>query len=86
MRKAFQECGGNAPRSGFGNRNSAQFKKSIQAYVSCVRRNGYDLPDPNLSGDGPVFDSGEVGQNDADFEKASQKCQGRLRQQQNPQN
>ena len=54
--------------------------------MSCVRRNGYDLPDPNLSGDGPVFDSGEVDQNDADFQKASQKCQGRLRQQQNPQN
>ncbi len=86
MRKALQECGADAPRGGFGNRNSPEFKKSIRAYVSCVRRNGYDLPDPNLSGDGPVFDSDKVDQNDADFQKASQKCQDRLRQPQNSQN
>ena len=52
---------------------------SLDDFVACVRENGYDLPEPNTSGDGPVFDPSEVDQDDPDFKKASQACQDELR-------
>lgn len=80
LQKALEECGGDMPQGGQPNQNNGQFRESIQRYVRCVRRNGFDLPDPNLSGDGPVFDEDEVDQDDPDFQAASRKCQGALRQ------
>ncbi len=53
-------------------------RKQISQYVACVRQNGYDLPSPNTSGNGPVFDSSKVNQNDPKFKAASAKCQNLL--------
>ncbi|MFA4928791.1 MAG: hypothetical protein WC558_09760 [Patulibacter sp.] len=87
LQKAMEECGGG--RGGPGGPgegrqrpdvNSAEYQKSINAYVSCVRENGYDLPDPDFSGDGPIFDAKKVDQQDATFKKASAACQSELRQ------
>lgn len=79
MQKAFEECGIEAPRGGGSGgvppTNSPQFQESIEDYVACVRENGYDLPDPNLSGEGPVFDAAEVDQGDPEFKAASEECQ-----------
>ena len=59
--------------------NSAAFKEQIKEYAACVRENGYDLPEPNLSGEGPVFSESEVDQSDPKFkEAANEKCQSRL--------
>jgi hypothetical protein len=80
LRKALEECGA-SPRGGQPNQNGGQFRQSIQKYVRCVRRNGYDLPDANLSGDGAVFDEDEVDQDDPKFQAASRKCQSTLRPQ-----
>jgi hypothetical protein len=82
MKEAFEACGVETPEPGQGqggpNTNSAAFKKQVQKYVACVRENGYDLPSPNLSGEGPVFDESEVNQEDPEFKKASEKCQSLL--------
>lgn len=88
LQKAMEKCGGQAPganrRGGpAGARqrpdvNSAAYRKTINAYVTCVRKNGYDLPDPDFSGDGPIFDPKEVDQQDATFKKASKACQSTL--------
>lgn len=82
MRKAFEECGvetggfkGGPGKSGPG-MNSAAFKKRIKEYVACVRENGYELAEPNLTGEGPVFDQSES--ESAAFKKASAKCQDLL--------
>jgi hypothetical protein len=81
MKEAFKACGIEAPgKPGGGGptANSATFKKQITEYVACVRENGYEMPEPNLSGEGPVFNESEVNQKDPEFKKASAKCQSLL--------
>jgi hypothetical protein len=83
MQEAFKTCGvemqGGPNGAGAGGQNSAAFKTQVTEYVACVRENGYELPEPNLSGKGPVFDESKVDQEDPEFKKASAKCQGLLR-------
>jgi hypothetical protein len=78
-RKAFQACGIQSPSSqtagGGPNVDSSAFRQSVTGYVACIRQNGYDMPDPNLSGKGPVFDESKVNRDDPKFQSASQKCQ-----------
>lgn len=86
LQAALKTCGVTAPADGAGRRpgrpdvSSAAYRKSIEAYVACVKKNGFDLPKPDFSGDGPIFDPGEVDQDDATFKKASEACQSTLRQ------
>jgi hypothetical protein len=87
MTKAFEECGVEMPefKGGPGgataegarpNVNSAAFKKQVREYVACVRENGYELAEPDFSGEGPIFDKAES--ESAAFEKASEQCQSLL--------
>ena len=81
MTKAFEECGVETPEfkggpggeGGKPNTNSAAFKKQVNEYVACVRENGYELGEPNFSGEGPVFEKSES--ESAEFKKASAQCQ-----------
>jgi hypothetical protein len=81
MKKALEECGietpefkgGPAGAGGKPNTNSAAFKKQVNEYVACVRENGYELGEPNFSGEGPVFEKAES--ESAEFKKASAQCQ-----------
>ncbi len=79
LRAAMQKCGG---QFGGGFRRfrgpdvrSAGFRRALVAYVACVRRNGFDLPAPNTSGSGPVFDPSKVNRQDPKFVAANAKCQ-----------
>jgi hypothetical protein len=81
MTKAFEECGVETPEleggaGGKPNTNSAAFKKQINEYVACVRENGYELAEPNFSGEGPIFEKAES--ESAAFKKASAQCQDLL--------
>jgi hypothetical protein len=83
MTKAFEECGvempefkGGAGGEGAPNTNSAAFKKQVKEYVACVRENGYELAEPDFSGEGPIFAKEES--ESAAFKKASAKCQSLL--------
>jgi hypothetical protein len=84
MKKAFEECGVEAPgfkggpggEGGKPNMNSAAFKTQVNKYVACVRENGYELAEPNFSGEGPVFEKSES--ESAAFQKASASCQSLL--------
>ncbi len=78
LQAAMQKCG--APAGGFRrfggpNVRSAAFRRALVAYVACVRRNGFDLPAPNTSGSGPVFDASKVNRQDPKFVAANAKCQ-----------
>jgi hypothetical protein len=81
MKKAFEECGVEPPKfkggpGGEGGKpkiNSAAFKKQVNEYVACVRENGYEIAEPNFSGEGPVFEKSES--ESAAFKKASAQCQ-----------
>ncbi len=82
QKAAFEECGveigggfkgGPGGAGGKPNTNSAAFKKQVNEYVACVRENGYELAEPNFSGEGPIFEKAES--ESAEFKKASAQCQ-----------
>jgi len=79
LQAAMQKCGGQFGggfrRFGGPDVRSAAFRRALVAYVGCVRRNGFDLPAPNTSGSGPVFDPGKVNRQDPKFVAANAKCQ-----------
>jgi hypothetical protein len=82
-REAFEECGVEMPEfkagpggKGGPNVNSAAFKKQVKEYVACVRENGYELAEPDFSGEGPIFDKSES--ESAAFKQASEQCQSLL--------
>jgi hypothetical protein len=86
MKKAFEECGvelggfkGGGPggEGGKPNMNSAAFKAQIEEYAACVRENGYEIAEPNFSGEGPVFEKSES--ESAAFKKASASCETLLK-------
>lgn len=84
MQKAFEECGVETPElkggpggeAGAPDVNSAAFKKQVKKYVACVKENGYELGEPNFSGEGPVFAKSES--ESTAFKRASAKCQSLL--------
>jgi hypothetical protein len=83
MQKTFEECGVETPEfkggpggEGAPDTNSAAFKKQVKEYAACVRENGYELAQPNFSGEGPVFEKSES--ESAGFKKASASCEGLL--------
>jgi hypothetical protein len=74
LRAAFQACGA---RFGFGGGQRFRLSRAaITRYVTCVRQHGYNLPDPNFSGKGPVFPSNI--RTNAKFQAASRPCQSLL--------
>lgn len=79
VRAALRKCGINPQRRGTFTANNPQLKQALSKFVACVRKNGYDLPDPNTSGKGPVFDTSKVDTGDPKFKAATKKCQGDLR-------
>jgi hypothetical protein len=76
LREAFKKCGGGfAGGRRFGARNPQRLAK----FASCMRQNGVNLPAPNTSGKGPVFDTKGIDATSATFKKADAKCVGELR-------
>ncbi len=81
---AFRKCGFNFRGGGGRFRNSPAARQAYVKFAACVRKNGYNLPPPNTSGNGPVFNSNQVNQNDPKFIAASRKCQTLLPRRPNP--
>ncbi len=79
IRAALQKCGLSLPRRTGNFRTSPAFKTAVNNFVACVRKNGYALPNPNLSGNGPVFKASQVNRKDPKFVAAVAKCQSLLR-------
>jgi hypothetical protein len=77
MAAAFRACGAQfgfrGGRGGFRGRVS---HTAITKYVTCVRQHGYNLPNPNFSGKGPIFPRNI--QSNAKFQAASRACQSLL--------
>jgi hypothetical protein len=76
FRAAFQACGAK-----FGFRGGQGFRArishtTITKYAACVRQHGYDLPNPNFSGKGPIFPANI--QSNPKFQAASRACQSLL--------
>lgn len=72
---ALKACGGGNFRGGAGGRFRLN-RTNLNKYVSCVRSHGYNLPNPNFSGKGPVFPASI--RTNKKFLAASKACQSLL--------
>ncbi|MDX6667768.1 MAG: hypothetical protein QOK04_1148 [Solirubrobacteraceae bacterium] len=79
LQAALRKCGLTF-RGGGRNRfaNNPAARQALVKFAACVRKNGYNLPAPNTSGNGPVFNASQVNQNDPKFRAAAAKCQSLL--------
>jgi hypothetical protein len=82
LREAFKHCAGTSGFvpghhpghfGGFAGAHAALAK-----YAACMRDSGVDLPAPNTTGGGPVFDTKGIDTTSAAFVAAQKKCQGDL--------
>ena len=67
-----------ASSGGAFNAKSAADREAVDKYVSCVRSHGFDLPAPNFSGKGFVFNTSQFDTHSAKFIAASRTCQSLL--------
>jgi hypothetical protein len=77
---ALKKCGGNAFAGRGGRRfNSPVFKAALAKFSTCMRENGVNVPAPNTSGKGPIFNTKGLNTASAQFKTAETKCSGALR-------
>ena len=55
-----------------GSSNASGFEDTLLEYAQCMRANGYDMPDPDLSSGGGMIDLGDV--DDDEFQAADTEC------------
>jgi hypothetical protein len=72
LQAALRACGATSP----GPRSNTAFRAALTKYVACVRAHGYQLPTPNFSGRGSLFNA-KI-QSDPKFKAASKPCQSQL--------
>jgi hypothetical protein len=77
---ALKKCGGgNFP--GRGSRahfNNPTVNTALVKFATCLRQNGVNVPSPNTSGKGPVFDTKGIDTKSAQFKTAETKCESVL--------
>jgi hypothetical protein len=74
---ALKKCGGNlAGRERFFN-GPARIQ-ALTKFAECMRQNGVNLPAPNTSGNGPIFDTKGLNTSSTVFRTAEAKCQSEL--------
>jgi hypothetical protein len=81
VHSAFDVCQGFLTNVAFGmsTENLAEREDELLAFAVCMRENGYDMPDPDFSGDGhsgagPFGDA--IDASDPAFLTAAESCQG----------
>jgi hypothetical protein len=62
---------------GFTGQNQTESRDALLKYAQCMRKNGYDMPDPDFSDSANPF-GGAVDLDDPTFKKANEACQGNL--------
>ncbi len=72
---AVKKCGG-AGFVGAGGRirNNPAFKVAVTKFAACMREDGVNVPEPNTSGNGPVFNSKGLDTTSLQFQHAEIKC------------
>ncbi|HLM86637.1 MAG TPA: hypothetical protein VK272_10670 [Solirubrobacteraceae bacterium] len=75
----LKKCGGGLLRGGgfggVGSRlNSSVVKQALTKFAACMREHGVNLPTPNTSGKGPVFDTKGLSATSPQFISAETKC------------
>jgi len=77
---ALKKCGGAFPRGGAGAHRfqSPAFKQALTKFASCMRENGVNIPAPDTSGNGPIFDTKGIDTASSQFRAAESKCRSDL--------
>jgi hypothetical protein len=79
---ALKKCGAGSGHffrdGGAGRLDNPVFKAAIAKYATCLRQNGINVPAPNTSGNGPVFDTKGIDTNSSQFKAAAAKCRSAL--------
>jgi hypothetical protein len=84
---AIKKCGGFGRGGGFGrsggSAGAARFsspaaKQALAKFAACLRSNGINVPEPNTSGKGPIFNSKGLDTSSSKFAAAERKCRGDL--------
>ena len=75
---ALRKCGITFRPGGGRFTRSPAVRAALTRFAACVRKNGYNLPAPNLSGNGPVFNPKQVDRSNPKFQAAARKCQSLL--------
>jgi hypothetical protein len=74
---ALKKCGATG-FGGAGRFNSPAFRQALTAFATCMRQNGINLPAPNTSGNGPLFDVKGIDTASPGFKAATTKCRSDL--------
>ena len=76
---AIKKCGGRS-FGGAGSRlQSPAYKQALAKFAACMRENGVNVPAPNTSGKGPVFNVKGLNTASTTFKTAETKCSSDLR-------
>ncbi len=77
---ALNKCGGGHFFAGGAARrlNNPVFKAALSKYATCLRQNGINVPVPNTSGSGPVFNTKGINTASTQFRSAAMKCRSAL--------
>ena len=73
--EAVKKCGGGAFAGGRARFNGPAAKQALTEFAACMRSNGVNLPTPNTSGKGPIFDTGSQNTRSAKFQAARARCE-----------
>jgi hypothetical protein len=76
---ALKKCGGGAFGGGAARLKNPAYKQALAKFATCMRENGVNVPTPNTSGTGPVFNTKGLNTASAQFKAAETKCSGELR-------
>ena len=63
--------------AGGGRLNSPAFKQALAKFAACMRENGVNVPAPNTSGKGPIFNTKGLNTTSPQFKAAETKCSAR---------
>lgn len=81
LQAAIKKCGGGV-RGQFQNRGARlknpAYLAALTKFAACMRENGVNVPAPNTSGNGPIFDAKGLDTQSAQFQTAEKKCQSDL--------
>jgi hypothetical protein len=82
LQTAIKKCGGGGVRGQFqrrgGRLKNPAYLPALTKFATCMRENDVNVPAPNTSGNGPIFDTKGIDTHSPQFEAAEKKCQSLL--------
>ena len=63
---------------GSGRANGPAFRLALAKFATCLRQNGVNIPAPNPSGKGPIFNTKGIKTSSPQFRTATMKCRSVL--------